>query len=80
MPNSFSFNVAHGPDADPNSTESALIPTSPRSIEACFRLGIDPLELAFKPLHAFKRSGEPEDLSKIRFDHHEKLRQVGDMG
>lgn len=33
--------AAAGVDADPNSTASAaLIPTSPRSIEACFRLGI----------------------------------------
>jgi hypothetical protein len=66
-----------GPDADPHVTEGQLIPTSPRSIEACCRLGIDPLELAYKPPAAFVRPGEPRDLSEMRYQHHEALRQVG---
>jgi hypothetical protein len=53
-----------------------LLPTSPKSIEACFRLGIDPLELAFKPATAFKKPGESDELVNMRFQHHEQLRQV----
>lgn len=53
-----------------------LLPTSPKSIEACFRLGIDPLELAFKPQTAFKKPGESDELVNMRFQHHEQLRQV----
>ncbi|KAF5839745.1 hypothetical protein DUNSADRAFT_18746 [Dunaliella salina] len=30
---------------DPNAPEQALIPTSPRSVQACFRLGVDPVDL-----------------------------------
>jgi hypothetical protein len=53
-----------------------LLPTSPKSIEACFRLGIDPLELAFKPATAFKKPGESDELVNMRLQHHEQLRQV----
>lgn len=62
--------------ADPNASSSVLIPTSPKSIEACFRLGIDPLELAYKPLPMFKKAEESEELTQLRFQHHEQLRQV----
>ncbi len=65
------------PCTDPSCAESQLIPTSPKSIEACFRLGLDPTELVFKPVNAFKLHEETEDLSQIRYEHHEKLRQVG---
>lgn len=65
-----------GADADPNSAAAtALIPTSPKSIEACFRLGIDPLELAFRPASAFNKAGESDELKQLRFEHHEQLRQ-----
>ncbi|KAF8064553.1 AVT1D [Scenedesmus sp. PABB004] len=67
---------AAGADADGAvPAAAALIPTSPRSIEACFRLGVDPLELAFRPASAFRRAGESEELAALRFQHHEQLRQ-----
>jgi hypothetical protein len=53
-----------------------LIPTSPRSIEACFRLGIDPIELQYKPPKHFHRPGESAELEDMRYSHHETLRQV----
>lgn len=63
--------------ADPNASEQLLVPTSPKSIEACFRLGIDPLELQFTPVANFKRAGETDELTQLRFQHQEELRQVG---
>lgn len=62
-------------DADPNAGEQQLIPTSPRSVDACCRLGIDPIELQYKPLHAFRKPGEDSELCQIRFEHHEELRR-----
>lgn len=62
--------------ADANSpSATALVPTSPRSIEACFRLGIDPLELAYRPASSFKKPGESEELVAMRYEHVEALRQ-----
>jgi hypothetical protein len=61
--------------ADSNATAAVLIPTSPKSIEACLRLGIDPLELAFRPASAFKKAGESDELVQLRFQHCEQLRQ-----
>lgn len=68
--------AAAGVEGEPARPEAQLIPTSPRSVEACFRLGLDPLELAFKPLAAFKRPGEPTEMAQKRFEHQEHLRQV----
>lgn len=65
-----------GADADAHATATLLVPTSPRSVDACLRLGFDPLELAAKPLAAFARPGESEELTKLRHEHHEQLRQV----
>ena len=67
--------TAAGGDGDAPS--QALVPTSPRSLEACLRLGLDPLELAYAPLSAFKRAGESAELTARRHAHHEALRQVG---
>eukprot|EP00878_Enallax_costatus_P046059 GHUV01055651.1.p2 GENE.GHUV01055651.1~~GHUV01055651.1.p2 ORF type:complete len:135 (+),score=36.16 GHUV01055651.1:174-578(+) len=69
--------LLHACAADPNASEQLLVPTSPKSIEACFRLGIDPLELQFKPVANFKRAGETDELTQLRYQHHEELRQVG---
>jgi hypothetical protein len=66
-----------GAEGEPSRPDSALIPTSPRSVEACFRLGLDPLDLVYRPLAAFKRPGEPAELTEKRHAHHEALRQVG---
>ena len=68
---------AAGAGGEPARPEATLVPTSPRSVEACFRLGLDPLYLASRPLAAFKRAGEPPELAQRRHQHHEALRQVG---
>jgi len=62
-----------------------LIPTSPRSVQACLRLGVDPeRELAFLPLESFaeraggKAAGGAEAaarLASLRFEHHERVRR-----
>lgn len=47
--------LAAGADADPNSAgAAALIPTSPKSIEACFRLGIGELALPASGRHQYQ--------------------------
>jgi hypothetical protein len=53
-----------------------MVPTSPRSVEACCALGIDPLELAPRPLAAFARPGEAPELTRLRYEHHEGMRKV----
>jgi hypothetical protein len=40
------------------------------------RLGIDPLELALRPASAFRRPGETEELTQLRYSNHEALRQA----
>ncbi|KAG2442802.1 hypothetical protein HXX76_002881 [Chlamydomonas incerta] len=60
---------------DPNAPELALIPTSPRSVEACFRLGVDPLELQFHPIAFYKYTGDTEEIARIRYDKHEQVRR-----
>lgn len=60
---------------DPNAPEQALIPNSPRSIEACFRLGIDPVELQFHPIEFYRRVGEDEEVAEIRYEKCENSRQ-----
>ncbi len=62
--------------ADPNAEEATLLPTSPRSVESCFRLGIDPLDLQFHPVPWYRRQGEDEDIAKIRYEKCEAVRQV----
>ena len=62
--------------SDPNAPEYALIPSSPRSVEACFRLGIDPLELQFHPIEHYKRPLEDIDIAQIRYERNEQVRQV----
>eukprot|EP00798_Chlamydomonas_sp_ICE-L_P007903 gene7903-1115_t len=60
---------------DPNSDETSLIPTSPRSVQACFNLGIDPIELQYHPASWYARPAEDEDLSKLRYELSEGVRQ-----
>ena len=62
--------------ADPTAPEYALIPSSPRSVESCFRLGIDPIELQFHPVEWYKRAGEDDDIAQIRYERNENVRQV----
>ena len=58
---------------DPNAPEQALIPTSPRSVESCFRLGVDPLELQFHPIAFYKYTGDTDEIARIRYDKHEQV-------
>lgn len=60
---------------DPNAEESSLIPSSPRSVESCFLLGIDPIELQFHPVSWYRRQGEDEDIARIRYEKCEGVRQ-----
>lgn len=60
---------------DPDAPEQALIPSSPRSVEACFRLGIDPVELQYHPVEHYKRHGEDEEVAEIRYEKNENVRQ-----
>uniref|UniRef100_A0A7S0UY20 Uncharacterized protein n=1 Tax=Polytomella parva TaxID=51329 RepID=A0A7S0UY20_9CHLO len=60
---------------DPNAPEQSLIPTSPRSVEACFRLGIDPIELQYHPIVHYKYAGDSVEVARIRYEKYEAVRQ-----
>lgn len=60
---------------DPSSPESQLIPNSPRSVEACFRLGIDPIDLQYHPMEHYQRVGEDIEVAEIRYEKSENVRQ-----
>eukprot|EP00210_Caulerpa_lentillifera_P000637 g616.t1 len=51
------------------------IPTSPRSIEACLRLGIDPIDLVHKPLVVFQQHDADTDIAQFRYEQSEQLRK-----
>lgn len=61
--------------ADPTAAGS-VEPTSPRSVDACLRLGIEPYELKFIPKEQFHKNLEDTDLAELAFKHHEGIRQV----
>ncbi len=61
--------------ADPRALGS-LEPTSPRSVEACLRLGIEPASLQFRPLETFQLSREAGDLAQLAFNFNEAVRQA----
>jgi hypothetical protein len=65
------------PIADPtgSAADSSLIPTSPRSVQSCLVLGIDPTDLAFRPANFYRRFGEDMDVSQLRFERNERVRQ-----
>eukprot|EP00347_Sterkiella_histriomuscorum_P002584 403367581 len=48
---------------------------SPRSLEACARLGLNPKELVFKPMEEFKDKNLEQDIVKMRYQHHEQKRK-----
>ena len=64
--------------ADPNAV-SSLEPTSPRSVDACLRLGIEPCELKFIALDHFVKNLGDKDLADLAFKHHETVRQVATL-
>ena len=51
-------------------------PSSPRSVGAFLRLGIEPASLRAVPVAAFQAAGEAPDLAQLVFDHLEGIRQV----
>ncbi|KAI5054891.1 hypothetical protein GOP47_0030036 [Adiantum capillus-veneris] len=55
--------------------EKVLKLTSPRSIQACLHLGIDPNELAYRPVSAFQDKGLLHEFQVLKFEHNEKLRK-----
>ena len=61
--------------ADANAS-SSVEPTSPRSVDACLQLGIEPCELKFIPQHHFLKNLGDADLADLAFKHHESTRQV----
>ncbi|PNH02193.1 hypothetical protein TSOC_011856, partial [Tetrabaena socialis] len=60
---------------DPNAPEQALIPSSPRSVESCFRLGVDPLELQYHPIAFYKYTGDTDEIAKLRYEKNEQVRR-----
>lgn len=63
--------------ADPHATGS-VEPTSPRSVETCLHLGIEPCELKFISKQHFLKNLGDNDLAELAFKHHETVRQVCD--
>ncbi len=53
-----------------------LEPSSPRSVEACLHLGIDPADLRRIPLEVYLSRERVPDLAQLLFTAAEKLRQV----
>ncbi|CAL8467586.1 g7124 [Coccomyxa elongata] len=56
-------------------SEQSLEPTSPRSVEACLRLGIEPSELHYMPLEVFAHQFGDKEFAQIAYSHHERVRQ-----
>ena len=64
------------PPADPRS--GSLEPTSPRSVEACLRLGVEPSELRHVPMEWFLHVEHGDhELADIAYKHCETIRTVG---
>ena len=53
-----------------------LEPSSPRSVEACLHLGIDPADLRRIPLEVYLSRERVPDLAQLLYTAAEKLRQV----
>jgi len=49
--------------------------SSPRSLEACLRHGVDPDDLVFKQYEDFRESGQGTDVQRERFERHEARRK-----
>ena len=58
---------------DEYNIEAPLL-TSPRSLEACLRQGLEPEELVFRYVDSFAETGVSPDLQEIRWKHYEKKR------
>lgn len=74
-PNHHTLQCANVCGADSGS--SAKEPTTPRSVEACLRLGIDPAELTHIPFETFLRQEHGQgDLANLLYTSAGRLRQV----
>lgn len=63
-------------DIDAGGGSNATEPTTPRSVEACLRMGIDPAELRHIPFEDFLRHERGQaDLANLLYTSAEKLRQ-----
>lgn len=51
-----------------------LLPTSPRSVQACLNLGVDPVELLKQPREFFQEPGLPEELEIMKVEKYEEMR------
>ncbi|KAJ7515958.1 hypothetical protein O6H91_22G036100 [Diphasiastrum complanatum] len=49
--------------------------SSPRSLQACLHLGIDPSEVVFRPPDAYTERGLMKELQQLKFEHHEVQRK-----
>lgn len=58
----------------------SLEPTSPRSVEACLRLGIEPGSLRYRPRDAFQLAGQASDLAELAYNFNEAVRQARQPG
>ena len=67
-----SFAIHHSPFAV--SASSKYRPNSPRSLEACLTLGIDPRELIYRPVDFFASPNLTEDLQKMKYEKFERIR------
>lgn len=56
------------------SASSKYRPNSPRSLEACLTLGIDPRELIYRPVDFFASPNLTEDLQKMKYEKFERIR------
>lgn len=59
---------------DPKATGPNIRPSSPRTVEAFLRSGVDPEDLVYKPLSYFKDKTGDTELAKIAFDFFEESR------
>ncbi|KAH7289248.1 hypothetical protein KP509_31G066200 [Ceratopteris richardii] len=55
--------------------EKVLKLNSPRSIQACLELGVDPGNLVYRPVSAFQGKGLLHEFQVMKYEHHEKLRK-----
>jgi hypothetical protein len=67
----------HHRHADASHAAARLLPTSPRSVEACLRMGIDPDTLRYRAFEHFLRCNRDPALARLEYEHEEAMRQVG---
>ena len=62
---------------DASSPKQKMLPTSPRSLQACLQLGIHPAELEWKPVSSFEETGDGgTEAAIVKQKFYNKLRMV----